>query len=54
MSCPSDCGHTPEQHDAFDAGAMASLHENPYDPKANPDLWEAWESGYSVGQENDL
>lgn len=54
LSCGhDDCGHTDEDHAAFDQGVAvglsgASNDSNPYDVAKYPDWHEAWETGYSV------
>lgn len=48
--CQPDCGHTDEEHKAFDAGYYAGLEgdgENPY-LKVSSELAEVWEIGWSV------
>lgn len=50
--CPENCGHTPEQHEAFDKGLAAG---KAYGLNAtnifrrDPKLWDAFENGKSVG-----
>ncbi len=50
--CPPDCGHAPEEHDAFDAGVIEGRKygydaQNPHE--SGPDeLREAWETGRSA------
>ena len=51
LACDDDCGHTTEQHAAFDDGVMAGCdgidqHANPYQQS---DLREAWSTGHAVG-----
>jgi len=51
--CPPDCGHSPEEHGAFDAGVIEGRRfgydaDNPYE-SGPADLWDAWETGRSVG-----
>ena len=50
--CPPDCGHTTQEHVAFDEGVISGRqcgHEgdNPY--VHSDDAWEAWETGRSTG-----
>lgn len=45
---------TPEENQAFDLGykqgeELGDKAINPYEYETQPNLWEAWESGYSVG-----
>jgi hypothetical protein len=53
--CPPDCGHTPEEHTAFDLGVMAGRagadpEANPYPVAVNPcGEWWAWGYGHSAG-----
>jgi hypothetical protein len=53
--CPPDCGHSDAEHEAFDAGIMTGEREgweakNPYSERDQYDLWDAWETGVSVGR----
>lgn len=51
--CPADCGHTDEEHIAFDVGVMDGRLERE-DPSVDlGDDWllrDAWEAGYSTGK----
>ena len=53
-ACGTDCGHSTEEHDAFDAGLVAG--EKGYDEDACPhdsgSLRLAWQSGYDAGKGN--
>lgn len=59
--CPPDCGHSKEEHDAFDAGIVAgrasgldATENNPFSFKTKWPLWDAWDMGCAVGaQEHD-
>lgn len=53
-SCPCDCGHTPEQHEAHDLGRDAGerLGMKADNPFTLPHLRAAWQSGHSVGALN--
>jgi hypothetical protein len=53
VGCPPDCGHTVEEHKAFDEGSIEGRTKgfdavNPHE--SGPDeLYEAWETGRSAG-----
>lgn len=54
LECGYDCGHSEEEHAAFDRGVMegeegVGLHDCPY---AEESLREAWQTGQSVGALN--
>jgi ribosome modulation factor len=51
LGCGDDCEHSEEEHAAFDAGVIAGCdgvdqHQNPY---RDPNLREAWATGYAAG-----
>lgn len=53
--CPPDCGHTPEEHAAFDRGVGDGYAhgwdcENPYNVDTQYPEWDAWETGVTLGR----
>ena len=57
--CPAECGHTNEQHAAFDVGVYDGEHGTTIPPveccedtDQSRALREAWMTGYSVGVKN--
>jgi len=57
--CPPDCGHTQEEHAAFDVGVYDGEHGTTIPPVEccedtdhSRTLREAWMTGYSVGVNN--
>lgn len=53
--CQAGCGHTQQEHNAFDDGMACGEQYSPGEvtnPYRDPKLRLAWDSGYSVGQIN--
>lgn len=52
--CPPDCGHTEAEHAAFDRGVEdgENMRHCPFELLKEPDLWDAWHNGASVGRAN--
>jgi ribosome modulation factor len=53
-ACPPDCGHTDQEHKAFDSGLRAGEQGQAAAPVPyrRMELVEAWLTGHSVGQLN--
>lgn len=53
VQCEGGCEHTEDEHQAWDQGWMAGERnpdaDNPFNYQSQHNLWEAWESGKSVG-----
>lgn len=50
--CPSECGHTDEQHNAFDSGVVAGKEGKGWQACPFPEssgLYHDWQTGHSVG-----
>jgi hypothetical protein len=57
--CPKNCGHSDEEHAAFDIGVYDGEHGTTVPPveccedtEHSQELREAWDTGYSVGIAN--
>lgn len=55
-ACPNGCNHTVEEHEAFDRGVKDGESgvdcEAPFEYTDTCSLFDAWQSGYSVGKIN--